>query len=434
MFCEPLKEHDVLVVGGGPAGITAATQAARAGSRVLLVEKSGLLGGTTTLNAVNFPGLFHAWGKQIIAGFGWDLVRSVVDEDRGEMPDFLDFRNQPHWRLQILVNAATYAMLADRMVLESGAEVLLHTMVGAAVFDQEADVWTLTLCTKAGLSTYKTRVLIDCTGDANVVGIAGLPRRRNKHLQPGTLIVEADGYDFASLDFAALEAAFLQAVAHGKMKRSDFHAAKNPVRHFLSVHGNNAMHVPGIDAVSSEGKTTAEFQARAALLRIQQFMRGQPGLSGFRISRFAPECGIRETRTIVGETCVTAEDYASGRIWPDSVCHSFYPIDIHAPDGVGIEIHPLREGVVPTIPLGAMLPRGSRNLMAAGRCACGDQAANSAFRVQASCMAMGQAAGAAAALAARDGCDPREVPVEAIRDLLEAHGAIVPRRIPVFQN
>ncbi|MFA6961343.1 MAG: FAD-dependent oxidoreductase [Opitutaceae bacterium] len=419
-------EYDVAVIGAGPAGLVAATQAARAGARVLLVEKSGIIGGTTVLNGVNFPGLFHAWGRQVIAGIGWELVTSVVDEDGGTLPDFSNFKNKPHHRLQILVNAATYAMLADRMVIQSGAEVLLHTMPAAVSFDGEAEAWTLTLCTKEGLESLVAKVLIDCTGDANIVGLAGLGRHRNEHLQPGTLVVEATGYDLAALDYDALEAAFLREVAEGEMLRSDFHAARNPVRIFLHARGNNAMHVPGIDAASSAGKTRAELQAREVLMRIQRFMRRQPGLAGFRISHFAAECGIRETYTIDGETCITARDYTSGRVWADSLCHSFYPIDIHSHDGVGIDIRPLIEGVFPTIPLGAMLPRTSRNLIVAGRCACGDQAASSAFRVQASCMAMGQVAGAAASLAAGHGTELREAPVADIRRLLALHGAIVP--------
>lgn len=427
----PDSTYDVTVIGAGPAGLVAATQAARTGARVLLVEKSGLIGGTTVLNGVNLPGLFHAWGRQVIRGIGWELIAAVTAEDGTVLPDFSSYKNLPHFRLQIPVNSATYAMLADRLVVSSGAEVLLHAMPGAVAFDEDASAWSITLCTKEGLIHRRSRVLIDCTGDANVVALAGLPRHRNPHLQPGTLIVEAAGYDLADLDLPALEAAFLEAVAKGQMQRGDFHKKNHPVRNFLRVRGNNAMHVTGLDAASSEGKSQAELRARAVLLRIQRFLRAQPGLAGFYIAHFAPECGIRETYTIEGERRITGEDYVSGRVWPDSLCYSFYPIDIHAHDGVGVDIRPLQEGIFPTLPLGALLPRRSRNLLVAGRCACGDQTANSAFRVQASCMAMGQVAGAAAALAALAGVDPRDLATEDIRALLRAHDAIVPPDAPV---
>jgi hypothetical protein len=419
---------DVIVVGGGPAGIVAATQAARAGARTLLIEKSGILGGATILNEVNFPGLFHAWGRQVIAGIGWELVVAATREVGERLPDFSTFREGSHARLQIPVDCAAYAALADRLILDSGATLWLHTMLGSAAPAPDGG-WAVSVCMKEGLRSLQARVLIDATGDANAVRLAGLPLSRNPSRQPGTLNLRLSGYDFESLDFAALEKAFLYAVSRGEVLRSDFQAAREPVRSFLWARGNNAMHVPDVDAETSEGKTQAEIRAREAMRRIYQFLRKQPGLQKIRIDHFATECGIRETVSIVGEARVTCEDYTSGRVWPDAVCYSFYPIDVHIHGGIGIDTRPLREGVFPTLPLGAMLPRNSRNLVVAGRSICGDQEAQSAFRVQASAMAMGQAAGAAAALAVRNGREVREVPLSEIKDLLRRHGAIVPPEV-----
>jgi len=136
------------------------------------------------------------------------------------------------------------------------------------------------------------------------------------------------------------------------------------------------------------------------------------------------ETGIRETYRIVGATLITHDDYTGGRRFDDAVCFSFYPIDLH--DEKGVRPQPLRPGVVPTVPLGALVPKGSRNLLVAGRAVSSDRLANSALRVQASSMAMGQAAGAAAALAARAATTPTQVPIDELRSLLREHKAIVP--------
>jgi hypothetical protein len=422
--------YDVIVAGGGPAGVVATIQAARAGAKVLLIEKAGMLGGTTTVGGVNFPGLFHAWGRQVIAGIGWEWVETSVSEAGLGLPDFSDWEGKRHWQLQVWVNPAVHAAVADRLVVGSGADLLLHAM--PAEVKSSGEGWEVKVCRKEGLSTFRARVLLDATGDANLAALAGLPLQRNRLLQPGTLVMLAGGYDFESISadrLAAMESAFLAAVHRGEMLRSDFQSASQPVAAFLFGRGKNSIHIPDIDASTSAGKTRAELLARAALLRIVRFFRAQPGLDDFRIEQCATECGIRETRTIEGETCITREDYVTGRVWSDSVCHSFYPIDVHNVAGSGgIDTRPLREGVVPTIPLGALLPIKSHNFLVAGRCACGDQEAHSAFRVQASAMAMGQAAGAAAALAATEYGEIRQIPLAKLHALLRDHGAIVPEQ------
>jgi hypothetical protein len=419
-----LPHYDVIVVGAGPAGVVAAVQAARAGAKTLLIEKSGFLGGTTTLAGVNFPGLFHAWGRQVIAGIGWEWVSNTVRYAGDSFPDFKQWRDKPHWKMQVSVNIPVHAAVADEILASAGVDLLQHTLIARV---EKKDEWLVTFCGKEGLREIKASVLVDCTGDANVVSLAGFAVMRNEHLQPGTLVMHASGYCIEELDLDSLETAFTEAVECGDMRRSDFWSAQCPASSFLHNHGSNSVHVPDIDASTSEGRTQAERSARATLLRIVRFFRGRPGLEHFKIDWCAPECGIRETVTIAGETCITCDDYMSGRVWEDSLCHSFYPIDLHRADGNGgIDQRQLQEGVVPTIPLGALLPVGSQNLLVAGRCASGDQEANSAFRVQASCMAMGQVAGAVASLAGTTGRELREVPLEEVRAVLGQYGAIVP--------
>lgn len=166
-----------------------------------------------------------------------------------------------------------------------------------------------------------------------------------------------------------------------------------------------------------------------AMPRAYKFLRGQRGLEKFTIDYFAPECGIRETVVIRGKKTIAGADYTGGRRWDDAVCYSFYPIDIHRDHGQSGDYRPLAEGVLPTIPRGAMLPAGSRDLIVAGRCISGDREAHSSYRVEAPCMAMDQAAGAMAALSAQRGLDAEELPIGDVHDLLRKHGAIVPSSI-----
>lgn len=418
-------DYDVIVVGGGPAGAPAAIQAARMGARTLLVEKNGALGGTTTVAGVALPGLFHAWGRQVVGGIGWEMVERAVHTAGGTFPDFSQW-DQPHYRLQVTVEPAVYASVIDATVVDSGADLLLHTMVAEVTF--QGDHWRVTLCTKEGLLTLTAARLVDATGDADVVAHAGLSRVSNDDLQPGTIMVRLGGYDPAHLDYEQLDAAYEHAVARGALVPGDMLSAERPVRKFLRSRGENCIHVPGITGGTSAEKTAAELAGRRTLMRVYTFLREQPGLEDLTIDRWAIETGIRETYTIEAETRITADDYTSGRRWPDAVSFSFYPIDVHRPDGDGIDIRALTHGTFPTIPRSAMVPRDNGHMVVAGRSVAGDQAANSAYRVQASCMAMGQAAGAMAVLAARAGTTITGVPIDAVRDTLHAAGAIVPDR------
>ena len=137
-----------------------------------------------------------------------------------------------------------------------------------------------------------------------------------------------------------------------------------------------------------------------------------------------PETGFRESYRILGETLITVNDYTSGRLFDDAISYAFYPVDLHTRSGV--KPKPLKRGVVPTIPLRALVPKGSRDVLVAGRCVSSDRLANSGLRVQASCMGMGQAAGATAALAAKSGVSPLDVPLGKIHAVLREHGQIVP--------
>jgi hypothetical protein len=424
------EPYDVIVLGGGTAGVVAAIQAGRAGARTLLVEKTGMLGGSMTNGGVNNPGLFFAGTRQVIAGIGWELVTRCLAEAAQELPVAVRAPAEPFWQRHVPVDRFLLPLLLDEMVAEVGVDILLHSMVAAVTPVTGQSGWQVTLCTKSGLETRTCAVLIDCTGDATGAALAGLPLEIPDEVQPATLCCRATGYDLAQLDISAINRAFQAEVEAGRLRYTDVSFADGApdVGRWLATKGENCNHLLCGNARDSEGKTRLELAARRQLLELHRFLRRQPGLERLRFEYVPPECGVRETVTIRGKARVTLDDYTSGRVWDDAVCYACYPIDLHIATGRGTDVRLLPEGTIPTVPRGALLPEGSRNFLVAGRCLSSDRLANSALRVQATCMATGQAAGALAALASSEGGDPETVPLAKLDELLRRHGAIEPKR------
>jgi len=415
-------ETDVLVIGGGTAGTIAAIQAGRLGAKTILVEAGSQLGGTTTTGGVDFPGLFHAWGKQVIAGIGWEIVKRTVELNNDELPDFSKPTGRQHWRHQVRISGALYAALAEEACVQAGVQLRYYE--SPLTVEEAGGGWRVRLVGKGTLVDVTAKQVVDCTGSATAVGLAGFARMREETRQPGTLIYRVGGYHTAEIDpnvLKTLQEKHGAAVKSGALKRTDINGS---VAGWLGKGGESGNHIVGADGTTSESHTETNIAGRQALLRVLRFLQQEPALALMKVERLQPEAGIRETYRIVGETTITVEDYEGGRVFEDAVSHSFYPIDLHFEGGVRPK-H-LNEGVVPTVPLRALIPKGSNNLLVAGRCVSSDQLANSALRVQASCMAMGQAAGVTAALAASSGRTPRQVPLAEIRGTLAKHGAILP--------
>lgn len=373
-------ETDVLVVGGGTAGTIAAIQAARAGASTLIVERGPQLGGTITTGGVSFPGLFDAWGKQIIAGIGWELVRQSVELDGGSLPDFSRIPER-HWKNQVQVNQFIYALLAEEACVKAGVTIAYYEFPLSVKASD--NVWMVECVGPCTHRWVKCRQIVDCTGGASVVGMLHLPRFHEQETQPGSLLYKLGG---------------------------QFSVGRKQL---------DSLYVHGADSSSSVTLTKANMNGRKSLLEKVRSIKGAD-----RLLHMQSETAHRESYRIQGEIVISVDDYTSGRIFEDAICYAFYPVDLHTRKGV--EPKPLASGKVPTIPLRALVPRDSRNIIVAGRCVSSDRLANSGMRVQASCMAMGQAAGAAAALAAKQNTTPLEVPLTDIKKTLTEHGAIVP--------
>ena len=372
------QDVDVLVVGGGTAGAIAAIQAGRLGAKTLLMERGAQLGGTMTTGGVAFPGLFDAWGKQIIAGIGWELVKECVEMDQGPFPNFAQVP-QRHYQNQVFINQFVYAVLAEEKCARAGVEIAYYEFPQRV--DKTETGWIVDAVGFGTQRRIRCKQIIDCTGGAEVVGLLGFPRLREDERQPGSYLY---------------------------MLGKSHEPGRNQI-HRLYVHG--------ADSTNSRTVTQANLTGRKAIL---EELRKKGG----RLMHLQPETGFRESFRIEGETLVTVHDYRSGRKFEDAICYAFYPVDLHTKNGVKPE--PLKRGIVPTVPLRALIPKGSRNLMVAGRSVSSDRLANSGLRVQAPCMAMGQAAAVAASLAAKANTTPLEVPLAEIHRVLREHAAIIP--------
>ncbi len=406
---------DVIVVGGGTAGVFAAISAARTGAKTVLVEKNSILGGTMTIASVNFPGLFFAWGKQIINGPCWEAVERSVNLGGAKMPE-ITFRPVRHWHEQVKLNRFIYTAVLFEMCEEAGVEVVCNSMISAV--EESDDNLIMTVTDKKGLITVTAKTAVDATGDANLIQIAGFPVEKSPVQQPATLQNHISGYEMND----AIESEI----------REKFHLANMPEylnadMIILYLKNNKLdMHIPCEDADESVGKTRLEQKAYSQMLAVYKFLRSIKGLEDLEIDFVAEETGVRETNRIVGEKTITAEDYINGVFYEDSISYAFYPIDRHVI--TGIEQKFLKENVVPKIPYSALIPRNSKRILCAGRCISSDTDANSAVRVEAVCMSTGQVAGCAAAISAQSNKTVRNVPYTELCDALKAINAIVPKK------
>lgn len=411
---------DILVIGGGTAGVIAAIQAGRAGRKTILVENGSQLGGTTTTGGVAFPGIFFAWGNQIISGIGWELVQAAVALNDDTLPNFSIPHGKNHPRHQVRLNGQLYAMLIEEKCIEAGVQIRFYETPTQITFQKNN--WVVQTMGKGMMTEIICNQLIDCTGNAYATSIAGFPVLREAETQPGSLMFEIGGYDFNSLDLKMIQARYQEAIQKGELVKTDF---RNNIVGVLKSKGDNISHVMGADSTTSESHTIANIKGRTSLLQTLRFLKTLPGLEKTKLVDMQNETAVRETYRIDGHYKITHADYVTGKLFDDAVSYSYYPIDVHDENGV-VPDH-LKEGVVPTVPIRALIPKNSRNFLVAGRCISSDRLANSALRVQASCMGMGQAAGAAAVLANLQNKTPLDVSIKDIKQLIEEHGGIVPK-------
>jgi hypothetical protein len=321
------------------------------------------------------------------------------------------------------VNAPLYVAVAEEALARAGVELRYHA--APAGVKRGDGVWECVVCADGVSSRITAKVLVDCTGDGTLSAMAGARRMRDQVCSPGSFLYYfANGRELWSrCDQEELKSAFRDAVKSGELKRED--AVRGLRSVFEGTPGTSWNYVPDADASTAEKRAATNMRGRASMLRLFRFLRRQPGFETLRIGSVSAEVGVRETWRVEGDYVISCDDYVSGRVFEDAVCHAYYPVDLHSASD-GVTPRQLAEGVVPTVPFRALCAKGVPNVLVAGRCVSADRLAASGLRVQGACMAMGQVAGAAAALAAANGCDARRLSLDELRRSLERSGAIVP--------
>ena len=438
-------EADVLVVGGGPAGLGAALGAVQAGARVILAERYGFLGGNATAALVMPLMSFHTQtptperrgattllptdhgpGEAVVGGVLAKLLARLVSVG-GAIPPTLATGYvvpfDPEW----------FKIVALDLLDEAGVQILFHAFA-SGILDKSvgssSQVEGVVFETKSGPLAIRAKVTIDCTGDADLAVQAGTPTetgRADGLVQPMTLMFRMAEFHRAAFEGYVKENPKQWRGVHGlwdlvreataagalKLPREDILFFATPHEGEVSVNSTRVTRVLGTDVWDL---SYAEWMSRRQMRQIAEFLKQYvPGFEKSYVMQSGVNVGVRETRRIIGDYQLTVDDVLSARKFDDAIARGAYPVDIHNPAGTGTVLKRLPPGEAYDIPLRCLMPKNAEGLVVAGRCISGTHEAHSSYRVMPIVMATGQAAGITAAIAARRGVRPRELSVKEVQ-------------------
>ena len=401
-------DFDVLVVGGGPAGIAAAVSAARHGARTLLVERYGFLGGMGTAGGVtNFAGLY---GKR--EGVMQPLVRGVADELLARI-DALGGLNAPQDGLQgrIRVRAydvAAYKCAADGLLLGAGVELLFHAWAAGVVME-EAHIAAVLVETKSGRRAIRAREVIDASGDADIAHFAGVPYTlgdgAGDMLYPSTMFrishVDAPRALAAIGEFKAIDVLMDQVAGRYDFPRRGaiLRPQKNASEWRANVTQLRNQDGRAVDATDARQLSAAEVEGRRQIVEYMRFLRAEvPGFEHAGIAEIAAQVGVRETRRVHCGHMLSGEDVLGGARFDDCIGLNAWPVEMHLAGRIDWAFPRDPDNSFNQLPWRMLVPQTVSNLLVAGRCAGMEHLGQSAARASGACFVMGQAAGTAAAL------------------------------------
>lgn len=449
------KQYDVIVAGGGVSGAAAAIAAARAGVDTLLIERAGYLGGTLTSCGVAPMMTFFAGEQQVIKGLMQEIVDRMVARGYscGHVKDTTRYVSYV-----TPFESEGLKLVLDEMAAQSGCTVLFHSFI-AGTEAQHNRMSALKICNKDGLHAVSARVFIDATGDGDVMAWAGVEyvkgRPQDGASQPLTMkmkycnvdtnavksYVKAHLKDFPRLKhnldlvdakeplaLAGYESTFRKAKQNGELTtpREDILMFETSRPGEFVINTTRILHCDATDALSL---SKAEMEGRKQCEELARFFKNHvPGFEQAILEFTGPSVGIRGSRQLVGKYTLTAEDVLHAKKFDTVIAHSGYPIDIHSPDGAGTRTHYIGEDggrAYYDIPYEIMVPNTIENLLVTGRCASASFEAQASIRLTPSAGSMGQAAGLAAALAAKEDCPVGRVDTAQLQRLLRENGAYI---------
>ncbi len=453
----PRRRFDVIVAGGGVSGAAAAIVAAREGAETLVFEQYGFLGGSLTAMGVGPMMSFHnRAGRQLVRGIAQELVDRLAAKGAspGHIPDLTTYCSTV-----TPFDAEQLKIELEAMLLESGGKILYHAML-AGVESEGGTISGVRVCTRRSIETLEAAVFIDATGDGDLAARAGVPftlgRGADGATQPMTMnlkignvdtdkirrYVEAHPEDFVfahdvdeglrrlrvapRLSIAGYLDAWKKGLADGTVD-----IPRDLVLFFETdtpgVVIVNTSRIQGVDPTDPWAVSEAETLGRRQCEQIFRLLsRSCPGFEHAVNLGTPVQIGVRESRHIHGRYTLTGEDLLAEKSFPDPVCAGGYPIDIHSPDQAETNSTHLRPDGVYQVPLRSLLVERPENLILAGRCISATHEASAAIRVTPVVMAIGQAGGTVAALAARRGCPPGAVPYADLKNALLDSNAFLP--------
>jgi len=429
-----IARADVVVVGSGSAGSTAAIAAARGGASVLLIEKLPFLGGTSTAVLDTIYGFWTPGDRpvKVVGGIGDEIVAAM--RARGPV---LERPNTYGAGTGLTYNAEHLKLAWEDLVTGAGVSVLLHTFVQDVAVD-DGRLTSLLVATKAGLHRVDAEVVVDASGDADVSHFAGVGYERAGRESPAQTLTTT--FRMVGVDSGA-RAQVSRTRLHELMGQAADDGYALPRRegsdHITPIEGMTATVMTRIESTAGaeEGVygiedpifwTRAEISGRRQAAEYARFLVDRvPGYGAASLVATSTQIGVRETRRVYGDYRLTREDVLTARQFDDQIGLCGAPIEDHHPgSGTAWSYLPDRSAV--GIPLRALVARDATNLLVAGRCFSATHDAHASVRSMAQCMAMGQAAGTVAALAARESAgEVREVPTGRIRGLLQEAGAVL---------